>query len=308
MQMYELNDEFYQSKNYDESFYGEEYERNEENETILKEEENDCHLNKPTKEEQKLKEENNDIQKTDIETKKQEFQQNLEQEKTIAPKEEIINFKIDKGDIDILKNDLTPVLKKKRGRPKEGNNEVEHNRFSDDNLRRKCKHIVLQNTMDFINNKISDLYGNISRGINIKKLLIINQRQITNATISFNKNFLDKTLGEIFSEKISSRYTNYMKDHNEALIKKLTQDDDEIKRNYFQKLFNIKFIECLKHFRRSCKIPELEGLTTFQKPESKNEIDEDYWKTLNYYIKNYEEITNRKKGRIKQEILFNNNI
>ena len=188
-------------------------------------------------------------------------------------------------------------MKKKRGRTKTGNNESEHNKFSDDNLRRKCKHIVLENTMNFINDKIVDFYGNIGKGIFIKKLLIINQSQITNATILFNKIFLNKTLGEIFSDKISNRYTNYLPDHNKNLIKKLIGDEDEIKRNYFKNLFNIKFIDCLKHFRQNFKIHELEGLTTFQKLGLKEVVEEDYWESLNYYILNYETITSRKKER-----------
>jgi len=151
--------------------------KNEENYTDLQENENDCNNHQIFKNNKNIKEEDNCGQKTDTETKKIEAQTNLEKKETIIPKEENLKVEITEEDINKLKNDLTQPLKKKRGRTKTGNNELTHNRFSDDNLRRKCKHIVLQNTMDFINKKISEIYGNIGQGIFIKKLLIINQRQ-----------------------------------------------------------------------------------------------------------------------------------
>ena len=58
------------------------------------------------------------------------------------------------------------TTKKKRGR---AYTTGEHNKFSDDNLRRKVKHIILKNLMDFINDKIYYFYqGNIGKGILIK--------------------------------------------------------------------------------------------------------------------------------------------
>ena len=160
--------------------------------------------------------------------------------------------------------------------------------------------------MDFINEKIREKYGNIGQGIFIKKLLIINQRQKTNATILFNKIFLYKTLGEILSENISNRYTNNLKEHNKILIQKLKEDKDEATKNYFQKLFNITFVDCLRHFRGDIEINELKGLISFKDLELEDEKkDKEYWEILNYYIYNYEDITTRKKER---KSLFNNNI
>ena len=152
--------------------------------------------------------------------------------------------------------------------------------------------------MNFINEKIREIYGNIGSGIFIKKLLIINQRQKTNATILFNKEFLNKTLGEIFSEDISSRYTNNRKDHNKILIEKLMEDKDEAKKNYFQKLFNITFVDCLEHFRGDKEIEELKGLISFKDLELEDiKKDKEYQETLNHYVYYYEIITSRKKER-----------
>ena len=308
MNFYTDFDYFFEINNQENQFFYndqiEENNKNEENTTDLQENQNDCNNHQVNKNNQNIKEEDNCGQKTDIATKKIEIQTNPEQKETIIPKEEILNFRINEEDINKLKNDLTQPLKKKRGRPKTGNIESAHNRFSDDNLRRKCKHIVLQNTMNFINEKIREIYGNIGNGIFIKKLLIINQSQITNATILFNKGFLNKTLGEIFSENISTRYTNNKKEHNKILIQKLKEDKDEAIKNYFQQLFNITFVDCLKHFRGDIEIDELKGLISFKDLESKME-DKEYWEALNHYIYNYEIITSRKRER---KSLFNNNI
>ena len=280
--------------------FDKEIEGNEEKATDLQENQNDndCNSHPVNKNNKDINEEDNCCQKTDPETKNKEEQINLEKKESIIPKEEILKVENTEEDINKLKNDLTQPLNKKRGRPKAGNNESTHTRFSDDNLRRKVKHIVLQNTMNFINEKIREIYGNIGSGIFIKKLLIINQRQKTNATILFNKEFLNKTLGEIFSEDISSRYTNNRKDHNKILIEKLMEDKDEAKKNYFQKLFNITFVDCLEHFRGDKEIEELKGLISFKDLELEDiKKDKEYQETLNHYVYNYEIITSRKKER-----------
>ena len=187
------------------------------------------------------------------------------------------------------------IIKKKRGRPGTTGN---HNKFSDDNIRTKCKHLILKSVLEFINKKIEEKYnGNIGQGIFIKKLLVINQKQKSDASIQFNKDFLDKTLGDIFSEKISSRYTTYPLNHNNTLIKELLNDKDESKNTYFKKLFSLTFSDCLKHFRGSQIKEELEGLKGFDNINSEFENDEDYLKIIKYYIMNYEDIIRNKRAR-----------
>ena len=222
-----------------------------------------------------------------------------EKPKTMTIQPPNTNFSTKKNDkiIDEPKKDLMPVLKKKRGRIKAENKESKHNKFSDDNMRRKAKHIIIQELMNFINDKISKIYGNIGQGIFAKKILIINQKQLINSNILFNKHFMNKTLGEIFSENISNRYTNYPPEHNKNVIEKLTNDEDEVKKNYFKNLFNLKFIDCIRHFRESCLINELMGLTLLKNLKLKSDEDDDYRKALNYYIYNYENIILNKKER-----------
>ena len=49
---------------------------------------------------------------------------------------------------------------KKLGRKRKSDNaKGEHNKFSDDNMRRKIKHVVLKSLMEFINNKIKEVFN-----------------------------------------------------------------------------------------------------------------------------------------------------
>ena len=195
--------------------------------------------------------------------------------------------------------------KKKCGRiaMRDSDKKTEHNKYSDDNLRRKCKHLVLKYILKFINYQILIIYnGNIGNGIFKKQLQTLNQSQKSDATINFNKMFLNKTLAEIFSENISGRFTNFPPNHNKLLIEKLMNENDEEKKIYFNNIFNLTFIQCLKHFTGEIKIDLLDGLKCFE--DIKNDIMDnyeddglDYYNTLKYYLNNFEVIINNKKAR-----------
>ena len=195
-----------------------------------------------------------------------------------------------------------PKCGRKRKRPIDDKNIKVHNKYSDDNIRRRCKHLVLNNILDFINKQIILQYkGKIGNGIRKKKLYIINQSQKTDATINFNKNFLNKALKDIFSEPISSRYTDLPSNQNKIIIDILLNEKDENIRKYFNELFNINFSQCLSHFRGETYIKQLEGLKCFndikKKFLNKYEDGKDYVKVLEHYLNNYEKITERKKAR-----------
>ena len=201
--------------------------------------------------------------------------------------------------------------KKKRGRKRDkiGNKMIGHNKYSDDNIRKKCKHLVLKSMLKFINDKIYNLYnGNIGNGLLIKKLFILNQSQKCNDDISFNKLFLTKKLGQIFSDDITSRINCYPPFHNKKLIINLMNDKNVKIKNYFTKLFNLNFTQCLKHFTGQEEIEILKGLKTFHdfKDEIISKCDEDgldYYDTLKYYLNNYEVIINGKKSRKKRKFI-----
>jgi hypothetical protein len=213
-----------------------------------------------------------------------------------------------------LKNKEIPIEKKEKIKPgrkrKRDNNRSEHSKFSNDNKRRKIKSLLLKYILIFINEKIYSMYnGNIGKGVLEKKLKTLEQSQISNATIEFNKELLKKKLEEILSKNISKKFTNFNSNHNKLLIKKLINgEEDKNKRNYFKRLFDLTFIDCLKQFRGEEKFEELEGLEFF---DNINEIKfeylnkykdgEEYIKKLRDYLHNYEKNINAKKGKIKKQ-------
>jgi hypothetical protein len=180
---------------------------------------------------------------------------------------------------------------RKRGRnPKESG---KHNKFSDDNIRRKIKRILINELQEFINNKINDFYDkNIGQGFFKKKLLPMSQKQISDASSLFNKEFLNKSLKDIFSENISTRNKILPLNFNKLVIEKLINEQDETKRVYFQNLFSLTFIQCLRHFRGEDRINELSGLNGIDKIQEKYNFNDDYFETLTFYFFNYENITN----------------
>jgi len=170
------------------------------------------------------------------------------------------------------------IKEKKRGRKTE-RTEVSnpHNKFADDNLRKKSKHIILSEILTFLNSKLKEIYkDNIGNGILLKQLLTLNHKQKANIIVNDNKQFLQKTLQEIFSDDISRRYTNFPSDHNKNLINRLLEEDDEEKRKYFNTLFKLTFSEVLCHFQGKQIIKELVGLRTYKEALKNYETEKDY--------------------------------
>ena len=196
--------------------------------------------------------------------------------------------------------------KKKCGRKRmNGNNTTEHNKFSDDNVRRKVKHLCFKYLLLFINAQIKKLYNNkIGQGIFQKQFKTLNQSQISNAKITFNQQLLEKDLGEIFSDKVTGKLTNIPSEHNKELIQKLINEEDLEKRIYFQKLFSLKLKDCFEHFCGNKVIDELEGMELFNEISEitseyleKYEDGKEYIHQLEYYLKNYERIIKNKRAR-----------
>ena len=178
-------------------------------------------------------------------------------------------------------------LKKKRN-----NNTT---KFKSDNLIRKVKHILLNNLLNFINDKISELSEHETM---FGKLKNIGQKERSEGNIEYNKQFLNKTLFEIFSSKITGRITNFLSDYNGKIIENLLKEKDDNKRKYFNDLFNLTFTQSLNHFNGTFYYKELDGMKRMVdevKKESKG--DEEYKIHLNHYFLHFEEIINNKKGK-----------
>ena len=195
--------------------------------------------------------------------------------------------------------------KKILGRKKKSNEGLgEHNKFSDDNIIRKCKNVIIDSVLKFINDKTKKLYSNESEKLlNEKRLFKLKQNQSIKSGTNYNKTFLKKTLREIFSENISTKYSRYSPSHNKVLIEFLINEKDEIKKNIFNKIFNLTFLDCLKHFRGSVLFDELKGMNLLNKyiKEIKNDKnDEEYCIVFRYFINNLENIVMEKKSRKKR--------
>jgi hypothetical protein len=190
---------------------------------------------------------------------------------------------------------------KKLDKNRENFNSFEkHTKFSSDNLQRKCLTIILNNTLEFINNRIKKIYkGNIGNGMNCKKLLNV-QLKSNLFTIDFIKNLLHKTLGEIFSDNIRIRYTNYIPDYNFLMIKKLLNEKDQDKRMHLEKLFGITFLQCVKKFAGLDNSEELDGFITFNEYKDKLNQEPEYLEALKDYLINFEENIRRKKAKNKK--------
>ena len=196
------------------------------------------------------------------------------------------------------KKDLKPH-KKPTGRIKKGEKkEGKHNKYQEDNIRRKVKHLVLKNLMIFINKKIKILYnGNIGNNILKKEFLLFNKNPSYNSSIEYNKLFLKKTLKEILSENISTLYSNFEPDFNKKLVERLLNEKDKEKSIYFNKLFNLTFIDCLQHFNGTKNIRELDGMESIDNALEEFNNEKKYKEKLYYNIKNYDNIINKKKSR-----------
>jgi hypothetical protein len=179
-----------------------------------------------------------------------------------------------------------------------------HNKFSDDNIIRKVKNAILQNTRIFINSKIKTIYEYKNNKFSKRKeLLKMKKSQPISSRVDYNKNFLEKNLGEIFSDKISSKYIQYPSSHNKKLIESLINDEDEQKRKIFNEIFNLTFLDCLNHFRGSKIIEELKGLNNLEEYLKRAKIikDKEYCTIFKYFVNNFEKIIMDKKSRIKNK-------
>ena len=229
---------------------------------------------------------NNNIEKINEPIIDQDLRMNLEDIN------KIMTFDKDKDKNLIIEDKKIQKSKIRFGRKKKNSSEIgKHNKYSGDNLIRKCKGIILHYLYVLINNIIAENYKyDFNYNEKTKKLLKINQSQIINSDVDFNKDFLNKTLKDIFSENVTLRCSRYDIAHNKNLINSLLSEEDKDKQNLFKKIFNLTFLDCLKHFRGTKTIKELNNLVKYDEICKRFEEDEDYLYSFKFYIENYEKI------------------
>ena len=171
------------------------------------------------------------------------------------------------------------------------------NKCSDDNLRRKVKGLILDYLLEFINEKIRNLYNNnIGKGICILQFQKLNKKKLSSTNVKYNQEFLHTTLEEIFSET-SDGISSFLKNHNSNLIKSLKNEIDDNKRNYFQNFFNLTFLQSVNHINGTEFHQELFGMKNLSDILDQYSNDRNYMKSLEFYFNNYELIINSKKCR-----------
>ena len=231
----------------------------------------------------------------------------------------------EKNKVTIQIDNSSPIHKAKNKKNEENNNinkinttkkkEKGQKNIREDYLTNKIKAVVLKIVMDFINQKLKEKFGKngVGKGINYKKLYKINSKQTSNAKADYNQNFIYKTLKDIYSVDISTRKKDMPSDKNKILICYLLTKEKNLEiKGYFQNLFNLRFIECVRHFVSQSKEDEnykmeLDGLKLFNdlikndpsklniKEEDMN--DEVYLAYYDNFINNYEKIIMGKKAR-----------
>ena len=182
---------------------------------------------------------------------------------------------------------------KKLGRKRKNDGtQGKHNKFSKDITLVKIKTLIINELHKFINRKIEIILGNdLGEGIVRKSLMKLNGKQNSNASIEFNRNFLNKTLQDIFSENVTSRISLHVKEINKKIIDGLINDKNEKISNYFKGLFNLTFLDCLRYFRgENISTEYLKGLSRFSDYEWKKEEKEgkEYIEHLSIFLQNYE--------------------
>ena len=153
-------------------------------------------------------------------------------------------------------NNKNPPAPKKTskflGRKKKNSGEIgSHDKYSENNRVRKFKVIMKDALLDLINSKIKE---NINLTIVIKQkefvvdgLLNIRQDQIISTNVIDNRQLLDKTIREIFSDEIAQNFRKYPKDYNKIVIDKIYEIENGEK---IKSILDMKYIDCIKYFRK----------------------------------------------------------
>ena len=195
-------------------------------------------------------------------------------EKNIINKEKI--FKITK---------VHKVGRKSKFSEREG----KHNKYSQDNVIRRFKVQFINNLYTYINRLFNiNNYGKSKKPINIIKK--VNSFLIKSINKEDNLEFLDLSISEFFSQKLSSKLLNFKDNYNEKLIKRIFEKGEE------KKVINIlsrKIREMWGVYVRDDCNKEFVGFKTLKDDIKKlNELGEDkaYIQMYDIVAKNFKRI------------------
>lgn len=182
-----------------------------------------------------------------------------------------------------------------------------HNEFKFDNITNRLKNNLMKSFLSFINKKIEEKYE-FSEEMKDLKLYVLNNSLASNSNIKFNRALITMTLKEIFSNKVSTKCKKVSLDQNKNAINKLLNDKDEERRNYFNKIFNLKFIDVLKYLRGETEGLEiLEGLEFDKVCWNKIQKKENLLRYFTLLMSCYEELWEERKPRNREKKKKENN-
>ena len=163
----------------------------------------------------------------------------------------------------------------------------------------KIRIMVIKSIFLFINNTIKEKYDDdISKSVFIKQFLKMNKENLYHSNVEFDKEFLNKKLKDILSEKISGKYTNFKENKNKDLLESLIEDSEK-GGEFFKQLFELTFLNCLNHINGVQNLDILNGLMKVNELLRYEDfkVNEDEFSVYEYYFKYYEDTINNKKPR-----------
>ena len=202
----------------------------------------------------------------------------------------------------------------KENQNRDEDNEIYHDKYSNDNLLKKIKRISIYSCFKFINEILKNIYNTFPKEKKFEyQLITLKQGIIQDTKVETNKYILDNTMKWILSNKISSKCKKYDKYHNRILLEKSLLVCNEEDKNKLELLLNMKYIDYLDFYRGNK--PEYDkifkGLVTFEQYCKSDDFlnnhqdHENYKKKLENYLNNYEkklkDIKPRKPKKIKNK-------
>ena len=189
---------------------------------------------------------------------------------------------------------------KKLGRHKKNcTKKGKHDKFQNDNLIRKFKSHLSKNIFNYINSCFL-INDNIKPEKQINVLKTLNSKTIKSISKKDNIKWLNMTLKEFFSQKISTKLCHFNLDYNEKLIDKIYKKDEEKK---VIKELNKKIRDMWTVYISERKDEDYKGFKTLTddiEQLKKNGENEEYLRKYKIISCQFENIFNRIIGRKKK--------
>ena len=251
---------------------------------------------------------NSDIDMDDIISENVYFNKNVTLNNSISSVKKEKNLKKKTISEKERKNDRFNLIQKKinnYGRKKKySKEERRHTKFYFDNILRKIKTLAIRSYLKFVNKKIKYIYRNSKKEFTYI-LEKINQNNVKNAKIDFNRNYFNMTFKDIFSEDVTTKWKTISPNHNKTIIEHLIKEKDKAKREIFVKLLNYKLIDIIKYLRgEKDGYDELNGLEFDLATWNDVKNDEEYFKCFKSNMMEIEILLQKKFSRNRKSNKF----